>query len=366
MVLSDNEIKEHIKTGSLTVEPLGEAILQPSSIDLPIGQKVWQVAGMPNLAAGFDPDKFIEDYTLNHFNVEVIEPTLLVGGVYLVELQTSVKFPEKVWGYINPKSSAGRIDLHCVVLARGSHDFNVIPAGYSGKLYMLIVPQSFPVRAFAGQALAQMRIYDGQRTFLTKEQMQELHKTERLVANDDIEALITDEGLHLHLDLKSNPRDLVAVRGGKPISLKIKDEIDPKIYFREKSTDSSGSLFLEPGEFILAATIEKVRIPPTVCAEMVPYRQEHGELRSHYAGFFDPGFGYGDEGTISGASVVCEIRNIGTVPIFLSHGQLITTFRCEYLPQKASASYGSGIFKSNYQSQQGIKLAKFFKPWEPS
>lgn len=363
MVLSDNEIKKYIKEGKLEIEPVGGGLLQPASVDLPIGDKVWQVSGIPNLAAGFDFKKFVKDYTLNHFNVEVIEPTLLTNSVYLVELKTTLSLPEDVWGYVNPKSSAGRIDLFCVVLADGSTDFNVVPKGYKGKLYMLVIPQSFPVRAFAGQALAQMRLYEGPREYLSKEQLEELDKEYGLVKNSKVDTIITNEGLHLHLDLKNKPRDLVAVRGGKPISLNVKREIDPSAYFRQKPTDSNGSLFLEPGEFILASTSEEVSIPPTVCAEMIPYRQEHGELRSHYAGFFDPGFGYGKDGEVSGASAVCEIRNIGTAPLFLSHGQLVTTLRFEYLPNPSEREYGSDEVKSNYQGQKGIALAKFFKPW---
>lgn len=43
-------------------------------------------------------------------------------------------------------------------------------------------------------------------------------------------------------------------------------------------------------------------------AEMVPFSHHVGELRAHYAGFFDPGFGYGAAGEIKGTVGVLEVR----------------------------------------------------------
>jgi deoxycytidine triphosphate deaminase len=41
---------------------------------------------------------------------------------------------------------------------------------------------------------------------------------------------------------------------------------------------------------------------------MIPYDIASGEFRSHYAGFFDPGFGYGAEGEVKGTPGVLEVR----------------------------------------------------------
>ena len=40
---------------------------------------------------------------------------------------------------------------------------------------------------------------------------------------------------------------------------------------------------------------------------MVPFSHHVGELRAHYAGFFDPGFGYGREGEVKGTVGVLEV-----------------------------------------------------------
>lgn len=366
MIYSDKAIYKAILTKQLHIEPLSKSIIQPSSIDLQVGDRIWQVAGVPNLATGFDPENFVTEYTLNHFTPELVrsgEPTLLPGTVYLVELKQQVRFPKEVWGYINPKSSAGRIDLFCMVLARGSVDFNVVPQGYSGPLYMLVIPQSFPVRALYGQSFVQMRLYEGPREYLNKNELEDLHESFGLTTNSNAEPDITEEGLLLHLDVTIKPHALVAVQGGKPLLLTERGSIDPRVYFREKPLDSQKNLFLEPQDFLLAATTETVRIPPGVCAEMLPYRQEHGELRSHYAGFFDPGFGYGKNGEVPGSSAVCEIRNIGMVPQLLSHNQMVSMFRYEWISSIPQNVYGDETIQSNYQGQQGIRLAKYFSSW---
>lgn len=52
--------------------------------------------------------------------------------------------------------------------------------------------------------------------------------------------------------------------------------------------------------FYILATKEFISVPLNLSAEMVPFSHLVGELRAHYAGFFDPGFGYGKEGETRG------------------------------------------------------------------
>jgi dCTP deaminase len=95
---------------------------------------------------------------------------------------------------------------------------------------------------------------------------------------------------------------------------------------------------------------------------MVPYDPAMGEFRVHYAGFFDPGFGYGSRGEIAGTVAVLEVRAY-EMPILLEHDQLVGRllyYRMAGIPERV---YGSGI-GSSYQ-QQGLALAKQFKRVAP-
>jgi dCTP deaminase len=115
-------------------------------------------------------------------------------------------------------------------------------------------------------------------------------------------------------------------------------------------------LILEPEAFYIFASKERCRIPGHLAAEMVPYDTGSGELRTHYAGFFDSGFG----GSIAegGARAVLEVRS-HDVPFLIEDGQ--TFFRMVFEPNTEIPEliYGRDI-KSNYQGQN-LKLSKHFR-----
>src|SRR5256886_14884043 len=107
--------------------------------------------------------------------------------------------------------------------------------------------------------------------------------------------------------------------------------------------------------YILASK-EAVQVPPDYAAEMVPFDPLVGEFRVHYAGFFDPGFGYAGAGG-RGARAVLEVRS-REVPFILEHGQIVGRLVYERMLQRPQSLYGERI-GSNYQAQ-GLKLSKHF------
>ena len=116
-------------------------------------------------------------------------------------------------------------------------------------------------------------------------------------------------------------------------------------------------LILDPDEFYILASNEAVQVPPDYAAEMVPFDPLVGEFRVHYAGFFDPGFGYAGSGG-SGSRAVLEVRS-REVPFILEHGQIVGRLVYEKMLARPDQLYGSGI-GSNYQAQ-GLKLSKHFR-----
>ena len=114
---------------------------------------------------------------------------------------------------------------------------------------------------------------------------------------------------------------------------------------------------LEPEQVYCVATREKHIIPPDMCAELVAFDATKGELRTHYAGFIDSGFGWSSEGESPGARLVLEIRT-HDVPFLLEHGQPL--FRIEMMRNEAVPDTLYGQSGSNYQ-MQSLKLAKQFR-----
>jgi dCTP deaminase len=89
---------------------------------------------------------------------------------------------------------------------------------------------------------------------------------------------------------------------------------------------------------------------------MIPIAPDMGEFRVHYAGFFDPGFGYTEQG-LPGSRGVLEVRS-HEVPFILEDGQMVGRLAYERMAEEPDGLYGR-IGTSNYQGQE-LKLSKHF------
>ena len=131
---------------------------------------------------------------------------------------------------------------------------------------------------------------------------------------------------------------------------------DPAEYWEPVVCERGDQVVLEPEEFYLLLSTEGVSIPPAYAAEMAAYDPTSGELRTHYAGFFDPGFGY-DEFGLAGSQAALEVR-AHDVPFMVQNGQRVCRITFERLVEPAEMLYGESI-RSNYQGQQST-LSKYF------
>ena len=111
-----------------------------------------------------------------------------------------------------------------------------------------------------------------------------------------------------------------------------------------------------PDQFYILASTETVHIPPDYAAEMVPFDPPIGEFRVHYAGFFDPGFGYTEHGN-QGSRAVLEVRR-QKCRLYLSTARSLVVWSMK-LSEAPDVLYGQ-TSTSNYQGQ-GLKLSKHFR-----
>jgi dCTP deaminase len=80
---------------------------------------------------------------------------------------------------------------------------------------------------------------------------------------------------------------------------------------------------------------------------MTAYDPTSGELRTHYAGFFDPGFGYDPAGKFRGSKAALEVR-AHDVPFMIEHGQRVCKLTFERMLEEPTFLYGPS---SSYQGQ---------------
>ncbi|MEM7440736.1 MAG: 2'-deoxycytidine 5'-triphosphate deaminase [Pseudomonadota bacterium] len=353
-VLPRQAIAEMIETGQINLaQPTLDGQIQPASLDLRLGTHAWRVrasflAGQDNTVA----DR-LSDFSMHR--IDLSDGAVLEKGcVYVVPLMESLDLPADISAVANAKSSTGRLDLFTRCLTDSGIEFDRIEPGYTGPLYTEISPRSFSVLVRPGQRLNQIRFRRGT-SVLSDSDLAELHAQSPLV---DVKPHI-DQGLGFSVDLSGDQNGLVGYRAKPHTGLIDLDKIGayPAQDFWEPIHSYDGRIILDPGAFYILVSQEAVTIPPTHAAEMAPYLAMVGEFRVHYAGFFDPGFGWAAAGG-AGSRGVLEVR-CHEAPFALEHGQNVGRLVYETMAEVPDVLYGADL-KSNYQGQ-GLKLAKHFK-----
>ncbi len=337
--------------------------IQPASIDLRLGDHAWA------LRCSFLPD--IDSTVEEKIEGLAFQKLDLRDGAvlerdrpYLVPLIEQLALPDDVRAKANPKSSTGRLDVFTRVITDRHNRFDDVRAGYHGKLYLEVVPRSFAIQVRRGLSLNQLRLARGE-VRLDDATIRELQGSEPLVYLDG-EPVAQDEvaladGLFLSLDL-SGPADRVvgyrAKKNSLPIDLSQIRAYRWNDFWDPVFPEPGGRIVLEPEIFYLLLSAEGVAIPPQVAAEMAAYDPTAGELRTHYAGFFDPGFGYDAAGGRPGSRAALEVR-ARDVPFMVEDRQPVCKLALEWTEAPAERLYGAGL-GSNYQGQVTM-LSKHFR-----
>jgi dCTP deaminase len=333
--------------------------VQPASIDLRLGHVAYRVRA--SFLPGPDSTVVNKMQALDAYEIDISNGAVLEKGcVYVVPLLEALTLKSGVTAFANPKSSTGRLDILTRLIGDHSHNFDRLDKGYSGPLYVEIAPRTFSVVVHTGTRLNQLRFRRGS-PVLPASELQRLHDEGHLIlSNTPEQNYIERNMLRLSVDLHGSGKGgLIGYRAKKHtdrIDLDLLGHYDPLNFWEPIYYHRDPPLILDPDAFYILATKEAVRIPPDLAAEMVAYDTSVGEFRVHYAGFFDPGFGWGD--AISRA--VLEVRS-HEVPFTLEDGQTVGWLQYERMAGKPDRLYGTGI-KSNYQGQ-GLQLAKQFAPF---
>lgn len=361
-VFPSQKIVEFIEAGRIRAsEPISDVQIQPASLDLRLGPVAHRVR------ASFLPGKnsTVEEKVRD---LGMTDIDLTHGAVfekyctYIVPLLEELLLPEEISGRANPKSTTGRLDIFTRLITDFGTGFEQVGEGYRGKLYVEVMPRTFSVRLQAGMRLNQLRFVRGNPLPLREEYtLGKLHDQEPLAyASDDRPAdSIFRGGLPISLDLSGSAEMTVVGYKAKShaplIDLSKVDYYDPEEFW--EPIPSTRRIILNPGDFYILISKEKVSIPPYLTGVMMAIDPSMGEFRIHYAGFFDPGFGYGLEQG-KGTRAVLEVRS-HDVPFVIEDGQTVGRLEYERLMEPPDKIYGAGI-GSSYQAQ-GLSLSKQFK-----
>ena len=357
-ILADRGIAALFESGALSApKPREHDQIQPASLDLRLGAKAYRVRA--SFLPGRDTPVLAKLDRLKLHEIDLTAGAVLeTGCVYIVPLLEALALPAGISASTNPKSSTGRLDIFTRVMIDGGQEFDKVPAGYRGPLYLEISPRTFPIIVRTGSRLSQIRFRSGE-TQLDETALAELHESETLVGSK--EPNVSGGGIALSIDLNGDGSGIVGYRGKHHtgvIDVDQKAAHDALDFWEPIANRGSGELILDPDEFYILVSREAVHVPPLYAAEMTPFDPLVGEFRVHYAGFFDPGFGHSSAGG-TGSRAVLEVRS-HEVPFILEHGQIVGRLVYERMMERPSALYGTDL-KSNYQAQ-GLKLSKHFRP----
>jgi dCTP deaminase len=363
-ILPSQDLREAVRRGWISSGEyrIADEAVQPASLDLRLGDVALA------LRCSFLPGS---DTTVAERAREVAfdEVDITKGGTlerdrpYLVELREELKLPDNYRARTNPKSSTGRLDVFTRVISDRNDRFDEIVAGYHGKLYLEIVPRTFAIRVRSGMSLNQLRLMSGQARIADAE-LREIHANSPLLylgRRPLAEAkLNTADGLFLRLDLEGDSDTVVGYRAKKhslPIDLSRIREYNWREFWEPVYPEGGWRIVLEPEIFYLLLSYEGVRIPPEYAAEMTAYDPTAGELRTHYAGFFDPGFGHDPRGKRNGTRAALEVR-ARDVAFMVEHLQPVCKLAFERMAAVPDVLYGETL-GSHYQGQESM-LSKHF------
>lgn len=366
-ILPRQFLVEAVEEGYVSAaEPLVEAGFQPATIDLRISNVAYRLRSVfsPHLYRSIR--EAIDSVAEHTINVHKEEGAILENNhYYLIPLEERLQLPPFLRGKVSPKSSIGRLDVFVRILAEGTIRFDDIPAGYRGNLFALVAPRSFAVVVRPGDSLAQLRLFTTVPGAIVRDEelnefwsvhplLYRLHSSPTDPKPIGVQNVVLEEGLFLSADFLRPPKAALGYRPrreGTVIDLRKRQHYKVETYWEHVLPDDELNVIrLIPDNFYLVRCQELVSIPPRFAAEMLPYDYQLGELRSHYAGFFDPGFGFDPSGRVLGTPAVLEIRS--REPFIIRHGHTLCRLQFYRMLEEPELLYGDSKLDSSYQSQR--------------
>lgn len=353
--------------------------IQPASLDLRLGDVAHRIQ-CSFLPGERKVRERLDQLTTNTMDLAGDGAVLEVGIPYIIPLLERLKLPPNMRARANPKSSTGRADVFTRVLTDAGARFDDVRPGYVGPLYLEVIPLSFPVRVRRGLTLNQLRLSIGDTTLSDGEIRQEHAQRSLLsIGGKPVrrQQLQLASGLFVGLNLRQSKAQGAKARGvgwrarrsAPLLDMTQTRHAEPRLFWDKVEREEGNRIILQPNSFYLLMSHQEITIPPHLAAEMAAYDPTSGELRTHYAGFFDPGFGYSEAAPGVGSTAALEVR-AHDVAFMVEHGQHVCKLTYERMLEPPAMLYGSNGSVSNYQGQTET-LGKHFRvdpatPGQPS
>lgn len=356
-VLPLQMIRNMIKGGNIIGSM--DASISPASLDLAISEEIYRVEGIFQARTNEDVRDILSK--IRGFP-HSLEYPLERNVTYLARLVISLDLPDSVYCYCNPKSSTGRNDIHVRVLANGISRYDTADSGYKGDLWIAINPKSYGIKLHRWDKLSQMRFFNGDTRFdetelqIAFDQFKLLWLGERPLSYDEMKIRDNDGSLILTVDLSGEMVGYQCFGSGRVLDFSYRENYRADDFFTP-IYPQNGFIYLKRGGFYILSTRESIRVPPHLACEIVPMDHRTGEFRSHYAGFFDCGWGWGKNGQGQGRPATLEVRPFED--LIIRHSQPIAKAIFERMIEEPEEHYDQQS-SSHYRDQRRSRLSKHF------
>ena len=351
--LTYEDYKYLYKNKNINGENFSLKQIQPSSVDLTLSEECYEI-NASFLSSQSGVRESLKKRIIQKINISK-NFLFKKNKTYLVKLNEYLNLKNQTFGFCNPKSSTGRLDIFCRTILDYCDEYEKIPINYKGEIFIEITSKSFDIKFQKGDSLNQMRLIAKKRIYVSDNNLRKYHKDDFLTLNNQNNKTIPNlnNGLKISVDLFSdnNIKAYVAKKTSPHLFFNKVKFHNPINYWRPIKTKNN-RIIIKKNNFYILKSKEKIQIPNNMAGEMIPYDTGIGDFRVHYAGFFDPGFG-----NKIGSYAVLEVKT-NEVPFILEDGQTVARIKFEILNKNPKILYGSKI-KSNYQ-HQSLALSKHF------
>lgn len=355
-------------------QPFDASLVKTSAIDLPLGDKYWEMKGSCRTGTKYKIADIIHKHSLHPKEAKSLgsNPTRLKRrNVYLFKADCDLDLTGKsIQGKATGRSSIGRLDVLVRLLVDGSDAFDSVKENKKHVLYVEVTPISFDLEVKQGTTLSQIRLFKGKENdiSLTKEELfheedddfpvlDENGKPYRKPCHDEPDDIWFPFRLNLDPDPLAGCSAFAAKKsdGLPPIDPDKKGHYDPHVYWEPIKWENK-AILLEPDRLYILRSKERLSIPPHLALECKSYTTQMGEWRIEYAGFAHPYFGHNRDGK-KGTPITFEVRG-HNVPTILTHEIPLGNVRFLRMSQPAEKPDE----KRSYE-QQELTLSKCFKSW---
>lgn len=344
-----------------------------SSFDLHLSFKGWEIKGSVKCLQNKDCLNVIKQRKFFGRDIDLNKKCILQKGktyVFLLEESMNLPLDEEYHCIATGRSSLGRLGILVRLIVNKSSEYDKIPKGYQGELFVEVTPLTFDIKVKKGVPIAQLRVFRGKPELseLTEEAIG-LYKG---IILDNKGKEITDSkkmcNLTVNLDSVSMGNQKVSAFMAKkncpPIDLtKGKGSHDPKKFWKPLSS-KGGFIEIKPGEFYILRSKERFKLPEDIAVHAQAVTETLGELRIHYAGFIHPNFGSSNKDR-KGTPIIFEVSGYN-VKTFLRDGEVLAKMKFYRMSEPYKLMNEEEREEEKGYKRQELKLSNYFRDWNSS